>query len=293
MSNQENVMKSWGKFSFPELAIKEKYDYSDSITHDVFVKGEGKPVIILHELPGMTPYCLRFAESVVGSGFTVYLPLFFGEAGKTDLAGNSLHICVHREFKIWSKNESGKITDWLKILSLHVSAQHDNSKVGAIGMCLTGGFALVMMLDYQDSPSPIAAPVLSQPSLPIASFPLPIGNIPLPGDKRALGVSHDAFKTTKQWATGQQNNNPDFKIPAFRFEEDSLCPKERFERLNKELGNTINLRTITKQERKQAGIPKNKTHSVLTGYSGDLSISDPTEQARKEVFKYLRQQLPS
>ncbi len=300
MSEPQDVMKFREKFSFTNPVTREE---TKPITHDVYFKGQGKPVIILHELPGMTPECLRYANSVVDNGFTVYLPLFFGKQGETNTVKNSLQICISKEFKIWSKNESGRITDWLKLLSLHISKRHDNSKVGAIGMCLTGGFALVMMMDYQegsDSPvnSPIAAPVLSQPSLPVVSFPLPIGKIPLPGDKKALGVPKDAFEATKQWATQQQTNNPDFKIPAFRFEEDKLCPKERFETLESELGNKINLRTISKQERKQAGIPKNKTHSVLTGYPdelGDSNISDidPREQARKQVIEYLKQQLSS
>lgn len=289
MSKQKDDLKFREKFSFTEPATEGE---KKPIIHDVYFKGEGKPVIILHELPGMTQACLQYANSVVKNGFTVYLPLFFGKQGETNTIGNSLHICIHKEFQLWSQNESGKITDWLKALSQHVSTRHNNSKVGAIGMCLTGGFALIMMLDYEGSDSPIAAPVLSQPSLPVVSIPLPpLAHIPLPFDKKALGIPENAFSKTKQWAKDQQDSNPNFKIPAFRFEEDTLCPKERFETLESELGDTVNLQTISKQERKQAGIPKNKTHSVLTGYEGNLSDSDPTEQARKQVIEYLKQQL--
>src|SRR5271166_372284 len=46
------------------------------ITHTVFrSKANGAGVLIMHELPGMTPQCISLATRVVDAGFTVFLPL--------------------------------------------------------------------------------------------------------------------------------------------------------------------------------------------------------------------------
>ncbi|MGN6131980.1 MAG: dienelactone hydrolase family protein [Nocardioidaceae bacterium] len=47
-------------------------------THDTYRKGTGPGVVVIHELPGMTPQVIAFAEEVVAAGFTVVLPHLFG-----------------------------------------------------------------------------------------------------------------------------------------------------------------------------------------------------------------------
>ena len=44
-------------------------------THTTYRKGSGPAVVVVHEIPGITPGVLRFAEEVVGAGFTVVMPL--------------------------------------------------------------------------------------------------------------------------------------------------------------------------------------------------------------------------
>ena len=56
-------------------------------THDgdsktVFRRGAGPGVVIIHEIPGITPPVERFANFVVDAGFTVFLPHLFGTPGK-------------------------------------------------------------------------------------------------------------------------------------------------------------------------------------------------------------------
>ncbi len=51
---------------------------ADGITHDTYRKGEGPGVIVIHEIPGMTPDVIAFAEEVVDLGCTVVMPHLFG-----------------------------------------------------------------------------------------------------------------------------------------------------------------------------------------------------------------------
>ncbi len=262
------------------------------IDHQVFRKGEGSGVLLMHELPGMSEECIWLAEEIVQAGFRVYLPLFFGAPRKTQPARNLIRImCIRREFYLFSKNSSGPITRWLRGLCDEIYRQCGGPGVGAIGMCLTGGFALALMV----KPSHVEAPVLSQPSIPFA----------MPWSRQAglsHGVPEEAYQTTGAWAAEQQARRPNFAIPAFHFEEDRLCKVERMNSLRKKVGEQFfvsdqdpdgRVFTISAQNREAAGIPPDQTHSVLTGYSGNGSASDPTVKARRQVIEYLRQQLPS
>ena len=51
---------------------------ADGITHPTYRKGSGPGVIVIHEIPGITPAVIAFAEEVVARGFSVVLPSLFG-----------------------------------------------------------------------------------------------------------------------------------------------------------------------------------------------------------------------
>ena len=72
-----------------------------------------------------------------------------------------VHVCISREFRVLAVRQSSPITNWLRALCRSLHAELGGKGVGAIGMCLTGNFALALMVD-----SAVMAPVLSQPSLP-------------------------------------------------------------------------------------------------------------------------------
>src|ERR1700730_10152526 len=48
----------------------------------VFWRGTGPAVIIIHEIPGLNPLVVRFADRVADAGMTVYLPSLFGQPGR-------------------------------------------------------------------------------------------------------------------------------------------------------------------------------------------------------------------
>ncbi len=137
------------------------------VTHPVYRKGTGPGVVIVHEIPGITPEVLAFADEVVDRGFTVVLPHLFGDPGAPASTGRIVRaigrVCVSREFTKLRAGVTSPVADWLRSLARSLHAQLGGPGVGALGMCLTGGFALAMMVDES-----VAAPVVAQPSLPAA-----------------------------------------------------------------------------------------------------------------------------
>ena len=151
-------------------------DIADFSRRDIALLGKTKPVlltgatgpavIVIHEVYGFTPTLARFCRWVRDAGFRVYAPILFGspDAGNTEkpTLRRILSLCVSREFTLLAANKSSPVTDWLRALARLAHQECGGSGVGAIGMCLTGGFALSMALDPV-----VLAPVLAQPGLPV------------------------------------------------------------------------------------------------------------------------------
>jgi dienelactone hydrolase len=140
---------------------------ADGVTHDTYRKGSGPGVIVIHEIPGMTPAVIAFADEVVARGYTVVMPHLFGEPGAAATTGaivkSIVRVCVSKEFNKLKVGVTSPVADWLRALARSLHEEFGGPGVGALGMCLTGGFALAMMVDES-----VAAPVLAQPSLPFA-----------------------------------------------------------------------------------------------------------------------------
>src|SRR3954463_14680250 len=54
----------------------------DGKTRDVFRSGSGPAVVVIAEMPGITPKVVEFAKRVEALGCTVALPHLFGDAGR-------------------------------------------------------------------------------------------------------------------------------------------------------------------------------------------------------------------
>lgn len=144
-------------------------DFTDGTwTFPVYRKGEGPGVVVVHEVPGITPEVLAFAQEVVDAGFTVVLPSLFGTPGRSLTAGYAVgtiaRLCVRSEFTKFGLRQTAPIANWLRALARSLHEELGGPGVGALGMCFTGGFALAMMAD-----APVVAPVVAQPSSP---FPI-------------------------------------------------------------------------------------------------------------------------
>lgn len=158
----------------------------DGATHPTYRKGTGPGVIVIHEIPGITPAVIAFSEEVVAAGFTVVMPHLFGSPGAVNgiapVVRTLGQICVTRELSMLATGQTQPVADWLRSLARELHAELGGPGVGALGMCYTGGFALAMMVD--DS---VAAPVLAQPSTPFGVTPKRSADVNLsPGDLAAV-----------------------------------------------------------------------------------------------------------
>ncbi|WP_028644428.1 dienelactone hydrolase family protein [Nocardioides sp. URHA0020] len=140
---------------------------ADGTTYPTYRKGTGPGVIVIHEIPGLTPDVIAFAEEVVAAGFTVVLPHLFGTPERPmspAYVGTVLpRLCVSREFTTMATGRTSPIAVWLRSVARSLHEELGGPGVGALGMCFTGGFALAMMVDTS-----VVAPVVAQPSLPFA-----------------------------------------------------------------------------------------------------------------------------
>jgi dienelactone hydrolase len=185
-------------------------------------------------------------------------------------AGQMLRACVSREFKVLAARESSPITHWLRALCRELHRELGGPGVGAIGMCLTGNFALALMVDPW-----VMAPVLSQPSLPF----------PLGAERKAgLHISDEDLAVVKE-----RTERDGVRLLGLRFTADPVCPKERFDRLRDTLGPAFEAIEIDSSPGNPHGI-KRLAHSVVTN---DLVDEDghPTRAALDRVLSFFAEHL--
>ena len=96
----------------------------DGKTRTVYRRGTGPGVVIMHEVPGITPQVADFGRRVADAGLTAVLPVLFGTPGKplsTLYAVTQLvRCCVSREFACLAAHRASPITDWLRALCRQV-----------------------------------------------------------------------------------------------------------------------------------------------------------------------------
>lgn len=239
----------------------------------VYRAGHGPAIVVMHEAPGLYPGVVEFARKLIAAGFTVFVPSLIGTPGKPMTAGYALQTlaraCVSREFSTWATGKNSPITDWLRALAHHAHAECGGVGVGAVGMCLTGGFALAMMAD-----DVVTAPVLSQPSLPMALTP---------AQQRDLGVDEATLAKVRARAAAGAC------VMGLRFTGDVLVPAARFERLREVLGDRFIAVEIDSSLGNPHGVPP-WAHSVLVHHLVDRP-GHPTREALERVIGFFRERL--
>jgi dienelactone hydrolase len=246
----------------------------------VFRKGTGPAVIVMAEMPGITPKVAGFARRVADTGCTAVLPHLFGSPGKDPLAGSKLDlglyglsslipVCVSREFVVWATNRTSPVIDWLRALARAEHQRCGGPGVGAVGMCFTGGFALAMATD----PS-VVAPVLSQPSLPFSGTA---------ARKRTIDCSVSDLATVKK-----RGVDGDLQVLGLRFRGDRFSPPERFQFLRAQLGDAF--LAIELDDDCANPEAQMKPHSVLTEHLID-EPGQPTRDALDRVPNLFREKL--
>ncbi|WP_107774277.1 dienelactone hydrolase family protein [Nocardioides sediminis] len=207
--------------TFPDGWTRGSHTYA-GVTHATYRRGTGPGVIVIHEVPGITPEVAAFAEEVVDAGFTVVLPSLFGTDGAPmtprTIASSIGRVCVSREFTKLRTGETTPVAGWLRSLARELHDELGGPGVGALGMCFTGGFALAMAVDPA-----VAAPVVCQPSTPAAV-----------GSRRAADVNlspADLAVVKGRCAAGQQ-------VLGVKFRSDPAVGT-RFDTLTRELGDAF------------------------------------------------------
>jgi dienelactone hydrolase len=243
-------------------------------TRDVYRTGAGPAVIVMSEIPGITPLVAAFARRVAAIGCTAVLPHLFGVPGAEPtsrlMARTISGVCASREYSTFALGRTSPITAWLRVLA---RAEHEacgGRGVGAVGMCLSGGFALAMMVD-----DVVVAPVLSQPALP---FPLTRAH------RRDLGIGDEDLARVRQ-----RCGAGDVCVLGLRFSGDKAVPPERFARLREELGDAFVAVDIDSGPGNREGYRKG-AHSVLTEDLRDVDDS-ATRAAMDQVLDLLRSKL--
>jgi dienelactone hydrolase len=232
----------------------------------VYTKGNGPGVLILHELPGLTVEDLHLANRIAEAGYTVYVPLLFGQAGKSQTFRNIFRACFGGGFHCFSSRDPGPILARLRVLAKYVRAQR-GERIGVIGLCFTGSLPIALLADPG-----VAAPVLAEPSLPLLAW--------TEKAKSSLGISPCDVKSAKSKGV---------PIRAFRFNNDTISPRQRSRTLRKEFGGQIEVVEIDSSPANLNGFTE-KAHAVLTVEFADYP-GDPTKAALDEILAFFDKQL--
>ena len=248
-----DALEGWSQSSFTAAGL----------TRDVYRRGSGPGVVVIHEIPGITPKVAQFMNEVVDAGFTVVAPSLVGTPGRDVsngyVIGSMLKVCVAKEFANWALDRTSPVIGFLRALARNLHDEVGGPGVGAVGMCFSGGFALGMMVD-----DIMVAPVLSQPSMPFAAG---FGSRKVRRSADLNLSPDDRLAVARRAAEGCQ-------VLGLRFTGDTLVGT-RFDSLRELLGDrfiAVELPSSTKRD-----------HSVLTEQRDEASV--------QQVLQFLQGKL--
>lgn len=248
----------------------------EGVMRPVYQAGSGPAVVVMAEMPGISPQVARFARWVRDAGFTVFMPSLFGRDGAVPAVDEGIAVfrrtCVSAEFRALAGQGDTPVVRWLRALAQLAHAECGGRGVGAIGMCFTGSFALSMVLEPA-----VIAPVVCQPSLPLND---PAGT--------GMGAAELA-------AVRERLEQGGLTALAYRFEGDRHCRAERFAAFSEALGPRFATRVLPDSSANPETAPffehvVASPHSVVTAHLID-GAGQPTAAARDEILAFFRQQL--
>ncbi|MFH9068933.1 dienelactone hydrolase family protein [Streptomyces alboflavus] len=248
----------------------------DDISRTVYVCGSGPAVVLMPEMPGISPDLARFARWLRDAGFSVYMPSLFGADGAYPLvdAGEAVvrRACVSAEFRAFAGGGTSPVVSWLRGLARLAHAERGGPGVGAVGLCFTGNFALTMALEPA-----VVAPVVNHPSLPLDD----------PGGLE-IGAEDAA-------AVAERVERDGLKVLAYRFSNDKWCTGQRFAAYRALLGDAFDGRVLPDEAANTDPPPFFRdsvgcAHSVVTAHLVDEE-GHPTVRARDEIIAFLAERL--
>jgi dienelactone hydrolase len=251
-----------------------------NMTHSVFCLNGGTdkpPVLLLHELTGLSPGTLAYAEEL-SRYFTVYVPLLFGEKGKFSLTKGlsaywfqgSLEFFPGGEWGVPSQG-SAPIVNWLRGVVQKIAERHGQQHIGIVGNCLTGPIPLALLNHPR-----VNAGVVAQPALPLRFWWY------ADADKKSLGLSTDDLQYARKSAA---------RIYGLRFQTDCMSDPTKQDTLRDEFGDRYINGEIPVTAYQVEGKPV-KAHSTLIGsWREHGEAGQPSRDARERVREFLLKEL--
>jgi len=242
----------------------------------------GAAVLVLHEMPALTPDVLKMAIRLSNQGYSVHVPLLWGTsdenaASRTLFLRRALELRASPRWRAAAAEVDRPIVDQLASLCEVILAGNAKKRMGVIGNCLTGILPFALAARVPE----VVAPVASQPTLPLTFSQKA-------NDKTGLS------KAETQKLQGRIKDEPTFQLLAFRFEEDYASPAQRFITLGQEFGGrfrfldgTIPVELYHGRDR----LPKH-VHSVLTNCF-PKNEKFATFHAWEECLRFLETKLVS
>ena len=259
--------------------FKEPFAHA-GITHSVFCLDDGTakpPVLLLHELTGLTPGTLAYAEEL-SKDFTVYVPLLFGEKGAFSPA-SGLWAYWFRGMTAfgpggeWGVPAQGStpIISWLRGVVQTIGTRHAQQRIGIIGNCMTGPLPLALL----DHPQ-VRAAVVAQPALPMRVWWY------TDEDKTSLGISQDDLEKAKESTA---------KIYGLRFETDCIAHPEKHKTLRDTFGTRFIDGEIPASAYQVEGKRVNMHSTLIGGWKEHDQAGQPSRDARQRVRAFLLKEL--
>ncbi len=248
----------------------------DGVVKTVYVAGSGPAVVLMPEMPGISPDVLRLARWVRDAGFTVYVPSLFGVDGAYPTVEGGTEVvrraCVSAEFRAFAGGGTSPVAAWLRGLARQAHTECGGPGVGAIGLCFTGNFALTMTLEPA-----VIAPVVNHPSLPL-------------DDPAGLEMSDEDARAVRDRIA-----RDGLKVLAYRFQGDRWCTGQRFAAYQALLGDAFDGRVLPDTYANADSPPFFRDvvaspHSVVTAHMVDEQ-GHPTLKARDEILAFLTERL--
>jgi dienelactone hydrolase len=270
--------------SGPALAGYEQFRFTaGEFSHDVYYSGEqgDPPLLLMPELAGFSPGLLQFAARLREARLRVYVPWIFGPFGQRAPLRNVMRLCISREFANLRAGVSAPVTTWLRALAAHISQHNGGGRVGAIGMCLTGAFAIPLVIDPQ-----VVAAVAAQPSVPLSAL-FTLFGVRRGRSMHQLNVSDgDIAKARVRLESG------DARILAVRNRADGICPHEKLERLEQEFPAGLEVREYGEPEsRNSLGERPHATFTKEYRVAANATPEHPSRRALADLIDFFERNL--
>jgi dienelactone hydrolase len=211
----------------------------------------GPPVLLFHELPGLSPDDLALGHCLASEGFTVFLPLLFGEVGQDSVVRGYVQSCLGRDFDCFARSKTSRVVGSIRGLCDEVR-KIAPGPVGAIGMCLAGAFPLALL----GVNGGVDAAVLCQPTVPFS----PVFGQPVGAQASDLGLNPGDLLEARR-----------SRVPvlAMRYRGDSKCPPERMQALRAAFGDHVAVIEV-----------EGSGHSTLAGSFDAQAFADTVDYLR-------------